>query len=458
MQISDASERPRRPKRTITEAQFDRMLQITSRLALVFIGAVLAITVLKLAHTILVPLGLAVVVGLVFGPVADRLEERGLKPGISAGIIVLIFLALLAGSAALFAVPLAEWVARAPAIWERIQTELLNWRGQLEAISAVQEQIEGALGDSGALTVKVEDGSQVIDLALIAPALLGDALIFLASLYFYLATRDNIRISILSMIVSRRMRWRTAHVFDYIETKVSRFLLSVTLLNVLVGIAMTIVTFALGMPSPLLLGALAGVLNYIPYVGQAVMIAILLAVGFATQPDIGLIIVPVLIYGLINLVEGQFLFPTFVGKIMTLNPFLIFFSIIFWIWVWGPVGSLMAVPSLIILQAVIESILPPREIKPSRPVRRTASMTAKDVVLANAAKAIREQAAEEAARQAELEAEKAAKAPAAEVDNVEVAKVVAAEAPAAEATVKPKPRTPRKRKPATRSAPASGSA
>lgn len=458
MQISDASERPRRPKRTITEAQFDRMLQITSRLALVFIGAVLAITVLKLAHTILVPLGLAVVVGLVFGPVADRLEERGLKPGISAGIIVLIFLALLAGSAALFAVPLAEWVARAPAIWERIQTELLNWRGQLEAISAVQEQIEGALGDSGALTVKVEDGSQVIDLALIAPALLGDALIFLASLYFYLATRDNIRISILSMIVSRRMRWRTAHVFDYIETKVSRFLLSVTLLNVLVGIAMTIVTFALGMPSPLLLGALAGVLNYIPYVGQAVMIAILLAVGFATQPDIGLIIVPVLIYGLINLVEGQFLFPTFVGKIMTLNPFLIFFSIIFWIWVWGPVGSLMAVPSLIILQAVIESILPPREIKPSRPVRRTASMTAKDVVLANAAKAIREQAAEEAARQAELEAEKAAKAPAAEVGNVEVAKVVAAEAPAAEATVKPKPRTPRKRKPATRSAPASGSA
>lgn len=458
MQISDASERPRRPKRTITEAQFDRMLQITSRLALVFIGAVLAITVLKLAHTILVPLGLAVVVGLVFGPVADRLEERGLKPGISAGIIVLIFLALLAGSAALFAVPLVEWVARAPAIWERIQTELLNWRGQLEAISAVQEQIEGALGDSGALTVKVEDGSQVIDLALIAPALLGDALIFLASLYFYLATRDNIRISILSMIVSRRMRWRTAHVFDYIETKVSRFLLSVTLLNVLVGIAMTIVTFALGMPSPLLLGALAGVLNYIPYVGQAVMIAILLAVGFATQPDIGLIIVPVLIYGLINLVEGQFLFPTFVGKIMTLNPFLIFFSIIFWIWVWGPVGSLMAVPSLIILQAVIESILPPREIKPSRPVRRTASMTAKDVVLANAAKAIREQAAEEAARQAELEAEKAAKAPAAEVGNVEVAKVVAAEAPAAEATVKPKPRTPRKRKPATRSAPASGSA
>jgi predicted PurR-regulated permease PerM len=389
------------------------------------------------------------VVGLVFGPVADRLENRGLNPGLSAGIIVLMFLALLAASIALFAVPLTEWVARAPAIWERVQTELLNWKGQLEALSAVQEQIDSALGGD-AMSVRVEDGSQVVDIALIAPALLGDALIFLASLYFYLATRDSIRISILSMIVSRRMRWRTAHVFDYIESKVSRFLLSVTLLNALVGVAMTIATFALGMPSPLLWGALAGLLNYIPYVGQAVMIAILLAVGFATQSDLLLIIAPVIVYGLINLVEGQFVFPTFVGRIMTLNPFLIFFSIIFWIWVWGPVGSLMAVPSLIILQAVIESILPSKEVKPSRPVRRTASMTAKDVVLANAAKAIREHAEEEASQQAEAAAAKTAEAP--KLGAVEAKKPEAVEAP------KSKQRLPRKKKPVAGSASAAGSA
>ena len=454
VQTTQASARPRRPKRTITEAQFDRMVAISARLAMVFIGAVLVVAVLKIAHSILMPVGLAIVVGLVFGPVADRLESRGVRPAFSAGIVVLMFLGLLAISVALFAVPLAEWVARAPAIWARLQTELLNWRGQLEALSAVQEQIESALGGSGAMSVRVEDGSQVIDLAMIAPAVLGDMLIFLASLYFYLATRENIRVSILSMIVSRRMRWRTAHVFDYIETKVSRFLLSVTLLNVLVGVAMTIVTFALGMPSPLLWGVLAGLLNYIPYVGQAIMIATLLAVGFATQSDLLLIVAPVGIYMLINLVEGQFIFPTFVGRIMTLNPFLIFFSIIFWFWVWGPVGSLMAVPSLIILQAVAESILPPREIKPSRPVRRTASMTARDVVLANAAKAIREQAEEEARQRAEAEAAKLAEAEKA-AEEPEAAKATETE-PAAAA--KPKRKPARRKRPASPTPAAAGSA
>jgi predicted PurR-regulated permease PerM len=444
VQTQPASARPRRPKRTITEAQFDRMVALSAQLAIVFIGAVLVVAVLKIGHAILTPVGLAIVVGLVFGPVADRLESRGVRPAFSAAIVVLMFVALLTLSLLLFAVPLAEWTARLPAIWARLQNELLNWRGQLEALSALQEQIDSALGGSGAMSVRVEDGSQILDIAMIAPAVLADMLIFLASLYFYLATRESIRISILSMIVSRRMRWRTAHVFDYIETKVSRFLLSVTLLNVLVGVAMTIVTFALGMPSPLLLGAVASLLNYIPYVGQAVMIATLLAVGFATQSDLLLILAPVGIYMLINLVEGQFVFPAFVGRIMTLNPFLIFFSIIFWFWVWGPVGSLMAVPSLIILQAVIESILPPREIKPSRPVRRTASMTAKDVVLANAAKAIREQTEEEAGREAEAKAAKLAEAE------------KAAEKP--EATVTPPATARPKRKPVRRKKPASPAA
>src|SRR5690606_1425650 len=117
----------------------------------------------------------------------------------------------------------------------------------------------------------------------------GDILIFLASLYFYLATRDNIRTSILSVIVSRKLRWRTAHVFTGIETKVSRFLLSVTVLNLVVGVAVTIIAFAFGMPSPLLWGVIAAILNYIPYVGQAVMIGILLFVGFATQSDLVMI-------------------------------------------------------------------------------------------------------------------------------------------------------------------------
>src|SRR5690606_25292111 len=211
------------------------------------------------------------------------------------------------------------------------------------------------------------------------------------SLYFYLATRESIRISILSLIVSRKLRWRSAHVFGNIEQRVSRFLLSVTVLNILVGVAMTNVTWAFGLPSPILWGILAAVLNYVPYVGQAVLMAILLVVGFSTHSDLLLIVGPLICYGVINLIEGQFVFPAFVGRLMTLNPFLIFLSIIFWIWAWGPVGSLMSVPSLIILQSLAESLVPMQTVAPRRPVRRTAGMSEKDVILENSARAIREE-------------------------------------------------------------------
>lgn len=376
------------------------MLSISSRLAIVFAGAVLAVAILKVAGDVLAPVALAVVVGLVFGPVADRLESHGISPGLSAGIVVLAFIAILGGGILLFAVPMAEWGARLPLIWQRLQTELVNWREQLESLTAVQEQIDEMLGGGDTMQVQVQDGSQVVGIALVAPKVLADVVIFLASLYFYLATRENIRVSILSLIVSRKLRWRTAHVFGNIESRVSRFLLSVTMLNIGVGLAVTLVAFAFGMPSPLLWGVLAAVLNYVPYVGPAVVIGMLLLVGFATQTEMLMIFGPAAMYLLINMIEGQFVFPAFVGRIMTLNPFLIFFSIIFWIWVWGPVGSLMAVPSLIILQSLAVSLIPTKDIAPRRPVRRSGSMSEKDVILENAAQAIRETAARRRAEEA----------------------------------------------------------
>lgn len=394
--LSLPASKRRRPFRSdISEAQFDRMVQTASRLTMVFIGFVCAVFVLRAAQAILVPVSLAIVVGFMFGPVADRLEARGVPSALSALLVLISTMVLIALAILLLSVPLSDWIGRAPSIWAKVQSELVNWKGPLEALGSIQDQIKAALG-SNAVEVNVADNSQVIDLALTVPTILGDILIFLVSLYFYLATREQIRISILSLCVSRRLRWRTAHVFNEVESKVSRFLLSVTFLNVGVAIAMTLITWGLGLPSPLLWGVLAGVLNYIPYVGQAVMIVILLAVGFGTQPDLLRVLAPVGAYVVVNLIEGQLVFPQFVGRAMTLNPFLIFLSIIFWIWVWGPVGSLMAVPSLLIMQSFLVNVLPTKDVKPRRPVRRTARMTDRDVVLANAAKAIKEQSEDRA--------------------------------------------------------------
>lgn len=379
----------------MNESQFERVLNNAARLALVGIGFAVLLMVLQAGQFFLAPVTLAIVVGLMFGPVADRLESWGVPPALSAGIVVLLLLAVIFSFSVLFAVPLSEWVARAPLIWEKLQTQLAGLKEPLESIGDFQQQIGAVLGSDGVMSVQVEDSSAVTGVAMLAPAILAQIAIFLASLYFFVATRDHIRMSVLSMCVTRRMRWRTAHVFRDVELKVSRFLLSVTLINLCVGTAVTLAMWAIGMPSPLLWGAMAAVLNYIPYVGQAIMITVLLAVGLGTQTSLPQILLPVACYAGINFVEGQIFTPHFIGRSLTLNPFIIFLSITFWIWAWGPVGGLVAVPTLLIAQSLITHALPSRPVEPRRPVRRTQGMSPRQELLANAAQVIREKRQDE---------------------------------------------------------------
>jgi predicted PurR-regulated permease PerM len=342
----------------MSASQFERVMTVSGRLALLAIGALALITALALGRAILAPIALAVVVGLMFGPVADGLERRGVPPALSAGVVVLLFLAAIAGAAAMFAQPLSYWIARGPMLWEKLQAQLVNFRAPFEALGAIQDQLKGVFGAEAAMTVKVQDGGPVQDVALMAPAILADALLFLAGLYFFLATRHNIRISVMSLCFSRRMRWRAAHIFRDVELKVSRFLISAALINFGVGIATAAATYLLGLPSPLLWGTLAMVMNFIPYVGQAVMFVVLFAVGLGTQTSLPGIFLPVVVYAAINLTADQIVFPHLVGKALTLNPFIIFVSIAFWLWLWGPMGGFIAVPTLLVLQSLIMHIFP----------------------------------------------------------------------------------------------------
>jgi predicted PurR-regulated permease PerM len=334
------------------------------------------------------------VIGLMFGPIADWCEARGVSPMVSALVVVLLLIGVISIAVLLFAVPLSQWVGKAPEIWGKLQVRLASLREPLHSLTALQTQISGIFGGS-AIDVRVADGSTVTSLALIAPAIGAQVLLCLASLYFFVATRHRIRVSVLSLCVSRAVRWRTAHVFGDIEDKVSRFLISVTVLNLGVGVVVSLAMWAVGMPSPLLWGALAMALNYIPYIGQAIMVAILLSVSLGTQSDWMGILLPVGAYLAISFVEGQLVTPQVLGRTMTLNPFLILLSATFWLWAWGPVGGFISVPSLLILQSVLAHILPGEEAVPRKRVRRTARMTRKDVLLANAAQAIKEKAADE---------------------------------------------------------------
>lgn len=361
--------------RDVARTNFERVLGNASRMAMVLVGVVVALVAIQAAQVILAPVLLAIIIGLMFGPLADLMENRGVPEGISAGVAVLILIFVIVGGGALFYGPLAEWAARIPMIWTRLQAQLATLKEPMESLGALQEQLKGVLGSGEAMEVTVEDSSTVTGIALLAPAIFAQVLIFLVSLYFFLATRDQIRVATLSLCVSRRMRWRTAHVFRDVELKVSKYLLTITCVNLGVGVVVGLLMWAIGMPSPILWGALAAVLNYIPFVGQAFMALILFLVGLSTGGDLGKAILPVALYWGVNFVEGNFVSPNLLGRTMTINPFMIFLSLTFWLWAWGPVGGLIAVPSLLVLYSIVTHILPTRQVTP-RKARRLVNQKA----------------------------------------------------------------------------------
>ncbi len=353
--------RSKRLEQEIARTQFQKILAGAAQLSLIVVGGMTVLVALQLGQVVLAPVFLAITVGLMFGPVADALEQRGVPDGVSAGVVVVLFLALIGLGAALFAAPLMGLIERIPVIWAALRAELANWQEPLASIGALQEQIKGALGsEDAALTVAVEEGSPVQDIALYTPALLAEVLVFLASLYFFLATRDQIRIFVLSLCATRRVRWRVAHIFRDVEQKVSKFLLTVSVINISMGVGVAILMALIGMPTPILWGALAAVLNFIPFVGQAAMVVVLFAVGLGTQNGLEGALLPVGLYLALNFVEGNFVTPNLIGRAMTMNPFMIFFAITYWLWAWGPVGGFIAVPSLLILYSVASNILPMR--------------------------------------------------------------------------------------------------
>jgi len=339
------------------KSNFEMFLAQGAQGSLLLLGFVAFVFALDASEYVMAPTALGIVIGLMLGPLASRLERRGLPPGISATLVVALFIGVVFLLAFLVVSPLQVWISRLPQIWQQLQQLLSQFKQPLEAIRAAREELRGIAGSSG-LTVSVDDGSAVESVATLAPAFVAQILIFLASLYFFVATRHQTRAAILKLCFSRRLRWRVAHIFRDVEELVSRYLLSITVINVSEGLAVAAGLYAVGVPSAILWGALAAVANFIIFIGPLTMTIVLFGVGLTEFDTLGGALIPPLVYQSINLLEQQFVTPMVIGKTLTLNPFVVVLALIFWLWLWGPLGGFIAIPAVLVVYAIIRHIFP----------------------------------------------------------------------------------------------------
>jgi predicted PurR-regulated permease PerM len=272
----------------------------------------------------------------------------------------LIVLAMFAvfGSAALYlSDPLSQVIADAPAIAQRIEERFAPLREPLRKVMSVSAQVEQMAGAGGPDTEKVVLAQPGLA-AWAADALggLGATLgVTLVLVVFLLSSGDLFLHKLVRVLPTFSDKKRSVRVVHDVEFEVSRYLLTITAINICFGIAVTLAMVVLGMPNALLWGAEATALNFIPYVGAAIGTGAALIAGLITYGSIGLALLPPAAYLLLHTLESAFITPLVLGRRLELNVVVIFISLAFWSWIWGIVGALIAVPILVVVKVICDS-------------------------------------------------------------------------------------------------------
>jgi predicted PurR-regulated permease PerM len=329
------------------------------RAAMIGIFLLLFVAFLYFGRAILLPIFAAAIVALTLGPVVKAANRRGISPWITALLIVLLCLGALSIAATALAGPVSEWIGRAPEIGATIRQKLSVLEGPLASLLQLEEMLFGP----GAPAAAPSAPSVVLPVVAFVTPAAGELLLFFGTLMFFLVGQIELRAQLVSFFATRDAKLRFLKIVTDVERNLASYLAIVTAINASLGVVVALGAFALGFPNPAIFGVLAALLNYVPYVGPAVMVVILFVVGLVSFPSLGQAFIAPLAFVLLTTMEGHFITPTVVGRRVTLNPLLIFLALAFWTWMWGPIGAFLAAPLSIIGLVVVNHLVPSEDVK-----------------------------------------------------------------------------------------------
>jgi predicted PurR-regulated permease PerM len=323
-------------------------------------GALALVAALYFGKSIILPVAAAIVVGITLGPLVKLGSRFGIPAAVSAILVVLVLVALVGAGITFFAAPLTEWIARAPEIGAVVQEKLRVFDYPL----SILHQIKGAfMPAAGGQTVSVEaNPAEMVGTALIAitPAV-SQFVVFFGTLIFFLATNSSLRQRLVVAFVTREARLRMLRIWNDIEQNLVGYVGMVTLINLALGAVTAAMLYLVGFPNPVTFGLLTMLLNYIPYIGPAIIAIVLFCVGVVAMPSLAQASLAPALFVAITTVEGHFITPSLVGRRLTLSPFIVFLALAFWTWLWGPIGAFLAVPLVIVSLVVLGHVLPREE-------------------------------------------------------------------------------------------------
>lgn len=331
----------------------DPLVSIQRSLRVLVVLAVL-VTVF-FTRDLLLPILLGFLLALTLRPVARAMVGAGLPNAIAATILVLSAMiatvTIIAGSAG----TVAMWSDEIPRMGTEIRFKLSGMTQAVEDVRTATQEVEGMTGSDGTQTVVLQKPG-LIDAAFSTFLKTGATLIvtFVLAL-LVLASGDMYYRKVVQAFQTLSDKKRALNTIYDIERRVSRYLLTITIINAGLGVAVAAYLAALGMPNAYVWGIAAALFNFLPYIGGFIGSILVAAFALVQFDSVGYALLAPLGYQFLTAVEGQFLTPWLVGRRLSLNPVAVFLTVGLWAWLWGIPGALIAVPVLVVLKVICEN-------------------------------------------------------------------------------------------------------
>lgn len=314
---------------------------------------------LHLAQALILPIVLAILLDFMLSPLVRFLRKRGIKEPLGAGLVMLALVGGLGVGAWYLSGPAAEWVARAPESAAAIQRKMQGMRGSVAQVTKAAEQVEKATevtGGDGARQVEIKGPSLSKQLFGGTASLLSSATVIFFLTYFLLAVGDLFLQKLVGVLPQFKDKRTAVSIARETEAQISVYLFTSTLINIGVGVVTAVAMWLVGMPNAPLWGVVAAILNFVPYVGALVNIVVLgLAAMLTFESTSRALLVPAVFFG-INMIEGNLVTPMILGRRMRLNTVALFIGFIFWWYIWGIPGAILAVPMMAAMKIVCDHI------------------------------------------------------------------------------------------------------
>jgi len=326
-------------------------------LPLIVLAGLAIIGALYFAKDLLIPLVLAVLLALLLRPLLRRMQKLQLPDFASAAILILAVTAVLLLGVYKLTGQAQEWLTHAPDTVARVSKMLPTKSGPIGDLQKTTDAVkELTKSDDSEKTISVEVQSPDLAFAVLGVSghVVASIIIVLVVAFFLLALSDVL----LKQAVESRPHFyekkNIVQLVQNVEFGISRYLLTVTLINIGLGFVTALTMWALQIPNPVLWGVMATTLNYVPHVGAFVCMIVLFFVGAVTHESLGYGGVAAGCFAVITFIESYFITPMTLSKSLQLSPLAVILSVLFWGWLWGISGGLMAAPLLAVTKIICD--------------------------------------------------------------------------------------------------------